>query len=660
MKSTIRLLVIVFAFLLESIIASPVNAVIKIMPLGDSITQGVDSGVLPNESAYYIAYRKTLHDLLVGAGYDVDFVGSLNDGSAVFADSQHEGHGGWTADEIVNGRLVSPTAGKLSDWLIAKSPDVILLHIGTNDINEPQDPPGIVTEVSQILADIDQYESNNGVNITVILALIINRQDYVCSNPSTTTTFNDDLNDMALDRIASGDRIEIVDMECGAGIDYRQQPAGDMNNELHPFHTGYDKMAEVWFSGFQAIQPTADAGSNQSVNSDDLVTLDGSNSSDHFGAAVSYQWTQTQGTAVALSDTHVDKPTFTAPYVGSSGETLTFRLTVTDPTGLEATDTTSVNVETTNQPPVADAGPDQTATQNQLVTLDGSGSHDPDHDPLTYQWTQTQGTAVALSDTHVDKPTFTAPYVGSSGETLTFRLTVTDPTGLEATDTTSVNVETTNQPPVADAGPDQTATQNQLVTLDGSGSHDPDHDPLTYQWQQTASDPIQATLSDPTAVNPSFTAPSGLSQNTALTFNLVVNDGYVDSPSDSVVITVTVSNSGGGGGGGGCFIATAAYGSYMEPHVKILRKFRDRFLLEGSIGKAFVNFYYKYSPPIADYIAKHETLRAAVRFSLFPLVGMSWLALHAGPGTALILLGIMGFLTILMLRALLLIIKLRQ
>jgi len=87
----------------------------------------------------------------------------------------------------------------------------------------------------------------------------------------------------------------------------------------------------------------------------------------------------------------------------------------------------------------------------------------------------------------------------------------------------------------------------------------------------------------------------------------------------------------GGGGGGGCFIATAAYGSQMEPNVKILREFRDSFLLNNKFGKTFVRFYYTYSPLTADFIAKHTNLRAITRLSLLPIVGVSWVALKIGP-----------------------------
>ena len=102
---------------------------------------------------------------------------------------------------------------------------------------------------------------------------------------------------------------------------------------------------------------------------------------------------------------------------------------------------------------------------------------------------------------------------------------------------------------------------------------------------------------------------------------------------------------GGGGGGGGCFIATAAYGSPMQFHVKVLRDFRDRFLLGNSAGKSFVRFYYAYSPPMADFIAKHDSLRGVVRMSLLPVVGASWVVLKIGPVStmAIMLLLVSGF-----------------
>lgn len=82
-----------------------------------------------------------------------------------------------------------------------------------------------------------------------------------------------------------------------------------------------------------------------------------------------------------------------------------------------------------------------------------------------------------------------------------------------------------------------------------------------------------------------------------------------------------------GGGGGGCFIATAAFGSPLASQVIQLSRFRDRFLLTNPVGKRFVALYYKYSPPIADSLRRHERVRMAVRVSLYPLIALSRLML---------------------------------
>jgi len=83
--------------------------------------------------------------------------------------------------------------------------------------------------------------------------------------------------------------------------------------------------------------------------------------------------------------------------------------------------------------------------------------------------------------------------------------------------------------------------------------------------------------------------------------------------------------------GGGCFIATAVYGSPMSSKVKILCQFRDRCLLTNSIGRDIVDAYYKFSPPVADYLHKHPFARAIVRYALVPIIGIAYVSLYIHP-----------------------------
>ncbi len=308
------------------------------------------------------------------------------------------------------------------------------------------------------------------------------------------------------------------------------------------FDTSNNESGDSIEESYQAanIPPVADAGPDRTVGEGDAVTLDGSNSSDTDGSIVAYDWVQTVGTTVSLSDPSSATPWFNAPFVSAGGEALTFELTVEDDGGLTATDTVIVNVSNVNQAPTADSGPDQTVGEAESVTLDGSNSTDPDGTIVGYSWTQTGGVAVSLSDPLSAQPVFTAPDVGPGGASLTFQLTVTDDGGLQASDSCIVNVSWVNLAPTADAGIDLTVGEGVLVVLDGSGSSDPDDGIASYLWNQTAGTSV--TLSDPTSQAPQFTAPYVGVAGEALTFQLTVTDSGGLSDTDTVIINVSDLN----------------------------------------------------------------------------------------------------------------------
>lgn len=290
----------------------------------------------------------------------------------------------------------------------------------------------------------------------------------------------------------------------------------------------------------------ADAGPNQAVWENTIVTLNGSASisSDE----IFYLWEQVEGISVRLSGADKAEAKFTTPSVGTEGLSLIFRLTVTDQEGRQATDTVVVNILDTdssnpNHPPIADAGPAQTARPGQRVLLSGVNSGDPDGVIASHSWVQKGGPTVVLSNPNTDQTAFTAPEVNDNGVALVFELTVTDSGGLKSTDTTIVNVTPAggNQPPVSDAGPDQTVREGNTVTLDGSGSKDVDDGIVSYVWSQTAGQPV--VLSDPISVKPTFTAPDNIAFNgLSLTFELTVTDKGGLKSSDKVAVNVVIDN----------------------------------------------------------------------------------------------------------------------
>ena len=270
------------------------------------------------------------------------------------------------------------------------------------------------------------------------------------------------------------------------------------------------------------ITPIANAGSDQTVRAGRSITLDASGSSDANGDSLQYVWLQLSGNSVTLSSNTSSTTSFTS---NSFQDNLEFSLKVYD--GITYSEIDKVKITLTNSTPIANAGNDQTVKVNSLVSLVGSSSSDADNDSLTYLWSQISGNTISLSSNTSSSPTFTShSFLGN----LVFSLIVND--GLINSVMDTVNVFISNNSPIADAGSNQIVKVNTTVTLSADNSSDVDNDSLTYLWTQIGGNTV--TLSADNVSRPSFTT-NLFSDN--LIFQVVVNDGLIDSPSDNVTIT---------------------------------------------------------------------------------------------------------------------------
>lgn len=290
-----------------------------------------------------------------------------------------------------------------------------------------------------------------------------------------------------------------------------------------------------------ASAPSANAGPDQNVAVGRTVNLDGSGSSDTNGDTLSFTWTivgAPSGSTATLSDSTSQFPTFVPNVAGE----YTIQLEVSD--GI-FTSTPDFVMIFANTGPVANAGPDKTATVNQVVILNGSGSSDSDGDTLSFRWTferRPAGSSAGIDDAR----TVFASFVPDVPGTYIVRLVVSDGKQSSSEDTAVITVSAISsaQLPVARAGRDGVVSLNALVTLNGTNSSDPDGDPLTFAWTiTTLPTGSSAFLNDPASSTPTFTADvSGI-----YIIELVVSDGTLSSQPDSVVISTSspVADAGG-------------------------------------------------------------------------------------------------------------------
>ncbi len=362
---------------------------------------------------------------------------------------------------------------------------------------------------------------------------------------------------------------------------------------------------------------------------DSLITLNGSSSADRpaaLGAGISgalnFQWNQVSGPSVYLSTTTQSLLQFTPISEGF----YEFSLEVEDSQGIKSYPKI-VQLRVDRQDfflPSANAGPDLNGLVNRTILLDGSSSIGGSRQLINYFWKQTGGPeTVNLSSSNASTTSFSP----TKGGLYSFSLIVATDQFYSFEDLVTVAINSDTQSvPIAIASDDQIQPRSSIITLDGTRSFDQDGDPLTYFWQQISGQPVILSNQN-SSITTFFGSTPGFYE-----FSLVVRDGKSSSNASITLVSITEddgTNSDqnnsfipfdptfipGPSQGGGCFVVSASFGknSFITEWFEYIR---DEYLIKTPGGNAFIQYYYLYSPPVAELIQNQIFLKWLSRFLL--------------------------------------------
>ncbi len=222
----------------------------RILCLGNSITQG---------NTEYASYRFNLWKKLIDAELEAEFIGSHDSNNGGLSPAQNtvykgetftnynEGHWGWSTDQVLYGNNEEPGAGKLSDWLANYTPDIVLMHLGTNDMFRDQPIDETLNELREV---ITQLRAKNP-NVTILLSKLIPANGGNVGPPiaDNIVELNERIPEFAQSLNTAASEVILVDQFTG----FDPTPGADTWDGVHPNEAGEEKMAQRWFEALESL-----------------------------------------------------------------------------------------------------------------------------------------------------------------------------------------------------------------------------------------------------------------------------------------------------------------------------------------------------------------------------------------------------------------------